>query len=1219
MKKLIAAVVRQPVTIIMIVALLIFGGVAGTLNMPLQLIPDIKIPIISVIVTYPGASAETVEEDVTSVLETDLSGVSGSTSVTTYSYDNVSAVLLSFDYGADIDELTATVRDRALRASLPDGCGEVTVSAVDVGGTATATLYVTDSRDAQTGGVEYAGEVASEFAGRLLSVSGVGSVETDGAPADRITITPYGGLENATLLLVEALSGGQYDLPLGEIETSDGSVQIRNLSDVTNMDELRALPVTIPDELVTPLSTLQLFIGTFESATPDSLLADLYALTQSHPELSGDYTTHVMSHLQDLIAFKAAHPAKLTDAEALELYDTLELGELTGLRLSEEAMKLVRETDLSASPVVVPLSAVASAVGPGDEGYTPGYEAYAYYDGVQAVKVSVYAAAGANGTSVVRAAKEIAAELSTDTVTVSLTDDSSEFISDSVSNVLVSMLIGGVLAVVVIFLFLKKVKPSLIISVTMPLSVLGALFFLFAMGITLNMVSLGGLAVGIGMLVDNSIVVTEAVSKRRELGDRPFLAAVNGTAEVAGALVGSTLTTVCVFVPILFVGGLCAEIFTDLAWAVIWSLAFSLLVAVTVIPALYVLFSRDRKLLSGSFLECKAALAADEAARAAAPEAAPESTAAPAAPEAAPRKNADALAGVTAPALPDAPHATPKRRKREGDDGVIMRGVKGLYGKLLPVAVRHRVVVVVVAICLFAASIGLLFTTGTEFLPSVDKGLVEVSLNYYGTTTLDEAETDAAALAGSIGDELPDAEISVSVGVQGLLAIRNTGMISVKLAEGGDTEEAARVIRELTEAARSRGDLPHTSSATVTEVDGVVESITGGISELSVEIYGDDPAKLAVIADDVAEMLVTGKYAEAGFESATGSAGEDNTAQEYDIAFDRTAIAELGLDYSQIVLTLRAGLAGYAVGDATVDGVTGEVSVGFAPGTIASAEDLENFTVGMTSSGGAVRLGDVAEVTVTTADTMISKTDGRYAVTVSAETYELDSGTAGELMAEAAEAALAKTDPDTGESYAAGGYDYATGGVSDFLNDAFDGLYVALIVSVFLLYAVMAAQFRSGIKPLIIMCSIPFSVTGAFIAMAMTNMTLSVVSFVGIIMLMGVIVNNAIVLLERIRQLRDDGLTHYDAVLEGCKARLRPILMTTLTTVLALIPLALGLGSGGELMQPLGIVVMGGLILGTLVTLLLIPAVYCLVNGISRDRPDGRKGAKRPPEAESGK
>ena len=240
-------------------------------------------------------------------------------------------------------------------------------------------------------------------------------------------------------------------------------------------------------------------------------------------------------------------------------------------------------------------------------------------------------------------------------------------------------------------------------------------------------------------------------------------------------------------------------------------------------------------------------------------------------------------------------------------------------------------------------------------------------------------------------------------------------------------------------------------------------------------------------------------------------------------------------------------------------------------------------------------------------------------MTVSAETYELDSGTAGELMAEAAETALAKTDPDTGESYAAGGYDYATGGVSDFLNDAFDGLYVALIVSVFLLYAVMAAQFRSGIKPLIIMCSIPFSATGAFIAMAMTNMTLSVVSFVGIIMLMGVIVNNAIVLLERIRQLRDDGLTHYDAVLEGCKARLRPILMTTLTTVLALIPLALGLGSGGELMQPLGIVVMGGLILGTLVTLLLIPAVYCLVNGISRDRPDGRKGAKRPPEAESGK
>lgn len=1386
MKKIISSVIKQPVTVLMLTLLLIFGGVVGTLGMPIQLIPDMQIPIVSVVVTYPGASAATVEDTVTNKVADAVGGVGGVEQVYTYSYDNVSAVMLEFGFGVSLDDKMSDVRDHVSALELPDGCSEPEVTNVDLNGEATATLYVT----AGDGDVTRAADEAERFADLLAAIDGVGSVELDGEPSHGVTIRPISGLESGILLLVQALTGGEYDLPLGSIDTSEGSVQIRNLSDVESTDDIRALPVTLPADVTAMLASGEELFTYYEELTPEELdetlnkiddgqagtddlrdsiaaidalyaendyakaenyamvgyygellglpsdvlysaytsdryvslqnaakdltdgeiyeyadtleetlgglpvgaetlfmarrdangmfglgdiaefrhakeqsapLAGLYspsdadraelaeaagqaesgegaaavafaggygrsglsavarAIYNGEPLTASDYailyagtsrasdiplistatgmkfilSEHYADNARVLREFKAEHPSVLTAEESYELYGALDLSDVTDMELTPGLVELMRGKDFSADGAgTVRIGDIATVVGPGDEGYAPSYDAYAYLDGVQGVKVSVFAAQGANGAEIVRRIKDIISETEfSEGVRVVLTDDQSEFISDSVSGVLVSMIIGGVLAVLVIYVFLRKVKPSLIISVTMPLSVLSALLLLALLGVTLNMVSLGGLAVGIGMLVDNSIVVIEAISKRRDAGDRPYRAAVLGTAEVAGALVGSTLTTVCAFIPIMFVGGLCAEIFTDMAWAVIWSLTFSLLVAVTVIPTMYVLFSPDGRLLRGGNL-AKAELKKEDAAIRA-----PHVPAAVA--EHVPAAVAETVVNDTpaevAPA--EVAEGVEKPKKRRGS---VMNAVSAAYGRIIRRVLRFKALVVVVAIALFAGSMALAFTAGTEFLPSVDKGQINIGLTYNGGTNLEEAESDAFALADRIKDGVEGiGSISVSVGVQGLLAFNNTGSIDIKLSDSADdTAEVTQQIREIVMASRSDGSLPYTAAATVTEIDGVVESLTGGMSDISVTIRGEKRDALSDIAAKCIETLGGESYSARGFVNITSSMSEDNTTVEYDLDFDRYALAEKGIDYAQAVLTLRVGLAGQTAATATVDGVDCDLTVIFDDGAISDKADLGSFILGY-YDGEAVRLSDVAVITETVSDSVIKKEDGLYSVTITAEVYDLDSGTAVELMREAAESVLALPDGDSGKTYAENGYGCVSSGVATYLDDAFGGLYIALGVSLLLLYGVMAAQFGSAIKPLIIMCAIPFSFTGGFLALAITGSTLNVVSLVGLIMLMGVIVNNAIVMLEKIKQLHEEeGYSHYDAVIEGCSSRLRPILMTTLTTVLALIPLALGLGSGGELMQPLGIVVMGGLIVGTLVTLVLIPCIYCGINRI---------------------
>ena len=1383
MKKFFSFIIRQSVAIVLAVVLVAAFGVYSTMRMPINLLPDINVPMVCVQVIYPGANAQTVEEDVTGKLEDGLSAIAGVNAVDSYSYDNLSAIVLSFDYGTDTGEKQTEITNKLSSIDLPD---EITIDVydIDLNAEALAVLSVT-SED----GLESAYRSAQELAARLSAIDGVENVEIKGGAEKVWAVRPFGGLELTAPLFVQAFSYGALDIPLGDLKDVMGSVQIKNNSKITTADDILNMPISLPASVASSLSGVERIAGYYRDCTAEDLLAlqtdldggvsqvlaqidsmpspelddmatlntyiflgslpssvletilssslygDLYDRTfktdgdgnvvpkpddeleeladeingstyanfipfevtveflrviqngklgevksfRDEIEQSEEYLNSTYYTLTDNDCLKLARQvmyqgdtpsdeilleridfvrktssaglsniaAKKREAEAegaqyvptdsecvrlfvgtrlsvqhpiilstefmgffraesfsrnmevlvekrqdfgenidadeyFELYQSLDLTGLLELKLSRELINFIMTTDLTAlsesGELVVAVKDIATV------SEEEQYSSFVYFgDGatpeiIAGTTIEVYKSNGANSSAVVSRVKEVYAQYlnSASGIKIELLDDQSQFISESISNVLISMLIGGVLAVIVIFVFLKKVKTSLIIAVTMPLSVLASMICLSLAGITLNMVSLGGLAVGIGMLVDNSIVVIESISKHRDLDKTAFQAAVDGTTEVGGALFGSTLTTVCVFIPIIFAGGLTGEIFTDLSFAVIFSLTLSLVVAVTVIPALYAMLCKKDGMLKGGRL--KKFLSA-ESAIASYPQA--ECTA----------RKSDGECTEKEEKTQHVPQKTSKKFKLSAlKEPRIMDGITSFYGKLLPKVLKRKIIPILTAIIIFGASIGLLFLTGTEFLPSIDKGQIEITASYESGTSLEDIKTDVSLFADKIEEEFNDnlEYISVSVGKHGMLALTDTGIIKVQLKTNRGTAKSVDKIRQIAE---SGGGFSGRRGLSVKEIDGVVASLMSGADDLSVTVLGEDNDTLVRIAGDVIERLEAD-----GFKDVKSSAADKEW--QTDIRFDRAALSEFGLDYQTLVLTLRIGIASYTACTAVIDGEQCSVNVSFDNNSLSDINSLRDFTVGFDSSGKTIKLYQVAEVSDPyEVDACIRRSDGKKMISVSAVLPGVDTGTAGARMQEIAAGVL--------ENY--NGYSFQQSGISSYLSDAFRGLAVALVVSFFLLYAVMAVQFGSALKPLIIMASIPFSFTGGFLALVITGSTLNVVSFIGLIMLMGVVVNNAIVMLEKIKQLHDDGMPHFEAVTEACKVRLRPIFMTTLTTILALIPLAIGVGQGSELMQPLGIVVIGGLLIGTLVTLVLIPAVYCAIHRISQKHPNGKK------------
>ncbi len=1221
----------RPVTVCMAILICMGFGVFATMRMDTNLLPNIAYPALGVTVAYPGASAKTCDEDVRPVMEEVVGAVSGVKDISSYSIENASALAITFEYGTDVDKKIAELKEKFALASLPSSCLDPIYSKIDFNGLAVSTIAVTSEN-----GDEIAYKDADKLRKRLLSIENVARIDVAGVPEESICITPINGLEMTTLLIAQALmTNSQLNIPLGSLKEDGNTVAFRNESSAQTIEDIKNTPIQLPvtRELADGLNSakeLMSFVQDTPSAemitlrddlktaydaaikteikTGSELLAELekavdfeamtealtmfglkeladsinnfIAYLKQNPELTDSLAEQIKQAQKDIeeqygqeffdkfdrvIAFKQAHEytnpitGEVT-ADELTNKDYVELISAVGIELpikpTEEIVAFISSgnfenlsynADGSAN-----LNLYIKEVAEVKE--SSHLSSPAYFNGLPAVILEVYGVSGANTTAISKAVKEqldgVSGEL---TATAVLLDDQAAFINDSISNVLSSMLIGGVIAVIVIFLFLKDIKTSLIIAITMPLSVLCSLACMYLMGITLNMVSLGGLAVGIGMLVDNGIVVIDSICHERDRGKSAYDAAVDGTRLVAGSLLASTLTSICVFFPILFTRGLTEMIFADMSWSVIFSLTFSLIVAVVAIPTLYVAFCGRQRQLTGRGLKGRSSRS----------------------------KAAAAKEQDEQHVLQEVPQNAQKRRKKTRLGERMMSG----YERFLKGCIRLRWAVLPIAILIFASSAVLAFITGVEFLPSVDQRTVELKITFDAADEAEYCHQKTLAVYDELSSSVDGIKfISATVDGGSLINTSTIGMVRIVLNEDGKkTDKAVDDVRELVSK--------HGLNATVTNVDGVLATLMsgmGGLSGISITITGENAETLKQIAEEVkATALERRSYFKNVTSDLTG------TRTEYVINIDKMACLNKGVDYTAAVATLRAGIAGYTACTAEITDKTVNVNVQFKEGSIGDYyPTLSDYVIGF-SGEDAVRLGDVATITSTQTSAVIKRAEGRTSMSLSAEISGIDSGTAGDEFKAIAQEVVAKYP----------GYAAQESGVNHYLSEVFRGLLISLAVSFVLLFAVMACQFESLKKPFVIIFAIPFGFTGGFLALAVSGLTLNVVSFVGLIMLMGVVVNDAIVMVERISQLQRDGLSPYDAVIEGSKSRMRAIWMTTLTTILALVPMALGIGKGAELMQPLGAVVLGGLTLATFVTLIIIPVTYSIINRVPRIRP----------------
>jgi len=737
-----------------------------------------------------------------------------------------------------------------------------------------------------------------------------------------------------------------------------------------------------------------------------------------------------------------------------------------------------------------------------------------------AVGLSIQKESDANTVQVARAVRKelerLREELGGD-VELSVVFDQAEMIEDSIRSVANNGLMGALIASAVLLLFLHNVRAIVIVVISIPLSVIATFMLIYFSGMTLNIISLGGLALGVGMLVDNTIVVLENIFRHLKGSGDPREAAEKGTNEVAAAVIASTLTTVSVFVPVLFVQGLAKQIFLDMSLTVSFSLAMSLVVSLTLVPVM-----------------------------------------------------ASRWLGNQRRAAPDVE-----------DKGWL----KDAYGRLLVWALRRRRLVLAVVTVLFVGSLAMVPMIGGEFLPASDQGIINVSIELPVGATRDETDQVVRYLEESIYalSEVESVYARVGAGASGgeMPEVATIDVTLVPLAQ------RSRSVFEVAEAIRGLARRIAGASISVTIADALSAGFgmgAGAAAPIQVQLFGDDEEALAALANQLARAIE-------GIEGAREvSTSLDDQRPEYRVEIRRERARELGLTLPQIASAVRTAVEGQVVTQYRTGGEEIDVRVRMQAGSDWDLDALARVPI-MSPTAGMVPLAEVVRFVQGSVPSTLQRQDQSRVVTVSADVFERPLSA---VMADVSRAVDALELPQ--------GVSVRFGGDVQEMIEAFGDLGTALILAVFLVYAVMAAQFESFRHPFTIMFSVPLAGIGVIFGLVVTGTPLSVASFIGLIMLAGIVVNNAIVLVDFINQQRQAGVEREQAIVTAGRTRLRPVLMTTLTTVLGMIPLALGIGEGSELEAPLAIVVIFGLSFSTLLTLVIVPLVYVSIDNLGKGR-----------------
>lgn len=695
------------------------------------------------------------------------------------------------------------------------------------------------------------------------------------------------------------------------------------------------------------------------------------------------------------------------------------------------------------------------------------------------------------------------------------------FIERSIANVARSVLYGGAFAVFVLLFFLRNVRSTVVISLAIPISIVATFALVYFGGLTLNLMTLGGLALGVGMMVDSSIVVLENIFRRQdEEGEPTAAASVAGAAEVGPAIVASTITTLVIFLPLIFVRGVSGILFKDLAYVIVFSLICALLVSLSLVPML------ASKLLRS------------------------------------PRQRHEARRGVA-------------QRLVDVSDALFAR-LDNAYRDLLRLVLRHRLVTIGLSLALLGASLLLLPMIGTEFLPPSDEGEVRVIGEMELGTRLELVDQQTRRIEQVVFEHVPELVGAVAT-VQGGAGSEAEGQVQMSLAPATQRDRSNTQIAEDLRR-RLEGTIPGTIIRTrAPQGQFLLDRIVGGSTGLSVEVRGYELDVLNALAQQIAGAI----QGVAGITDIDTSV-EEGVPQQV-ISIDRDKAADLGLTVRDVAEVLETAVAGTSAGDFRSGGNSYRILVQLQEVEKLPIDDILDLTLS-TPAGGNVALRNLVRTEPGRGPIRIQRKDQQRVVTVSGN---ISGRPAGDVARE--------VDAILDDIPRPVGYDFIIAGNYEQQQEAFNELIVSLVLALVLVYMVLACQYESFRDPLVVMFSVPLAAVGVLLTLFLTNTTLNVQSYIGCIMLGGIVVNNAILLVDQAGRLRTlQGLPTREAVAEAGRRRLRPILMTTLTTVLGLIPLALGIGEGADAQAPLARAVVGGLTGSTLITLVLIPTVYSL-------------------------
>jgi HAE1 family hydrophobic/amphiphilic exporter-1 len=1066
------AVAKRSVTLLLAAALFIAGVLAWG-NLKQELLPDIEFPVITVIAPLPGAGAADVAEQVTKPIERAISGVPRLEGLQSTSANSLALVVAQFSFGSDVKEIRATIEQNLQNAGLPNTVTPQ-VSALNIN--ASPVIIASVAAKTDDGLAEAARITQDEIEPALLGLEGVGSVDVTGGEEQRVLVTldPAKLAEKGVSLaqVTGVLAANNLTFPSGQITTEGSQIPVSTIGMIDSVEQVESMVVGV--EL------------------PSSPAGFPGAGTGAQPGAGGFPAASAMP------GDPAASPSTAPAAPAAPTPITI--GDLG----------------------TVELAGVATT-------------GYARTDGKPALSVSVSKTSNANTVQVADAVTAKLAELgdqNSDTVSITVVSDLSTFIKESRDGLLKEGGTGAVFAVLVIFLFLFSIRSTIVAAVSIPLSILSALVIMQLTGISLNIMTLGGLAVAVGRVVDDAIVVLENIYRHRALGEDRLTAVIEGPREVAGAITAATITTVGVFLPLGFVGGLVSQFFLPFALTVTFALLASLVCALTVVPVLaYLLIDRVK-------------LNVDE--------------------------------------------------DGEPRNSLWIRA----YTPTIMLALRNRwtkVGVVAVSLLLFLGTSLLAPLLPTAFINAGSEKLLSVTIAPPPGTSSDvvlERTSEAEAILAEDENVLL-VQTSIpgegDAGFQTIVAAQsgrpaNSARMTVRLADDVDLNEYAKVLSDSLAPIKTDG------------FDVAVAQLAGFSSNgLNVIVSGEDAAAVATANDAVLETLSDNP------ELLNLKSDLSRGTPEIQVTPDPNASIMVGLTSAQVAQEVRAALVGSVATRLTIDGDATSVFVQVDPAAMASLDDLRALPVGTTTK---VPLDTIAAVEQVNAQGSITRIDESPAASISAEIASENTGKVSmDVQAEIDDLAAAGRIP--------AGVDVRLAGVTEQMAEAFGGLFVSMAVAILVVYVAMVLTFNSLITPFIILFSLPLATIGAFTALYLTGRPLGVSALIGFLMLIGIVVTNAIVLLDLVERLRSRGMETDEALIEGGRTRVRPILMTAIATILALVPLAAGFNQGSIIAAELGTVVIGGLFSSTFLTLLVIPVIYSLVDG-------GRRRLRRAPAPSGG-